>query len=94
MNLMRYKWLYFLISAIVIVPGLISLCFFGLKPAIDFTGGSLLEVKVNEIGVYEQIDPLLLAEELANDYPALTVQKSVDQQLLYQLVWTFFAYFI
>lgn len=43
---MRFKWLYFLISAIVIVPGLVFLIMFGLKPSIDFTGGSLLELKV------------------------------------------------
>lgn len=45
-NFMRFKWLYFLISAIVIVPGLVFLIMFGLKPSIDFTGGSLLELKV------------------------------------------------
>lgn len=39
-NFMKWKWLYFLLSAIVIVPGLISLLFFGLKPSIDFTGGT------------------------------------------------------
>lgn len=41
---MKWRWLYFLISGIVIVPGLISLLFFGLRPSIDFTGGSILEV--------------------------------------------------
>lgn len=43
---MRFKWLYFLISAIVIVPGMFFLISYGLKPSIDFTGGSLLELKV------------------------------------------------
>jgi len=36
---MRFKWLYFLISATVILPGLVFLLIFGLRPAIDFTGG-------------------------------------------------------
>lgn len=45
MNFMKYRWLYFLISAIVIVPGLFSLVFWGLKPSIDFTGGTLLELE-------------------------------------------------
>lgn len=55
-NFMRYKWLYLLISSAVIVPGLISLLVFGLKPSIDFTGGSRWElgfendVKVEELG--------------------------------------------
>jgi len=44
MNFMRFKWLYFLISALVILPGMFSLIKWGLKPSIDFTGGTLLEL--------------------------------------------------
>lgn len=36
----KYLYLYFLVSVLVIVPGLISLFLFGLKLSIDFTGGS------------------------------------------------------
>jgi len=43
MNIVKNKKLYFLLSGIVIIPGLISLALFGLKPSIDFTGGSRLE---------------------------------------------------
>ena len=43
-NFMKYKWLYFLISLTVIVPGVISLFLFGLRPALDFTGGSRWEL--------------------------------------------------
>ncbi len=46
-HFMKLKWLYFLISAAVIVPGLISLIFFGLRPSIDFTGGTLWEIEVD-----------------------------------------------
>jgi preprotein translocase subunit SecF len=45
-DFLKYTKLYFAISAIFIVPGLISLFSFGLKPAIDFTGGSLIEISV------------------------------------------------
>jgi preprotein translocase subunit SecF len=45
MNFMRFKWLYFLISALVIVPGVFSLLRWGLKPSIDFTGGTIWEVE-------------------------------------------------
>lgn len=45
MNWMRFKWLYFLISGMVLIPGIFSLFHFGLKPSIDFTGGTLLELK-------------------------------------------------
>jgi len=42
---MKYKWLYFIISTLVIVPGIISLFVYGLRPGIDFTGGTLLELQ-------------------------------------------------
>lgn len=40
----KFMWLYFSISAIVIIPGILALLFWGLRPAVDFTGGTLLEV--------------------------------------------------
>lgn len=40
MNIIGKKYLYFLISLLVVVPGLVSLLIYGLKPSIDFTGGS------------------------------------------------------
>jgi preprotein translocase subunit SecF len=44
MNLLGKRYLFFAISAIVILPGLIVLATGGLPLSIDFTGGSLLEV--------------------------------------------------
>jgi preprotein translocase subunit SecF len=44
MNWMKHVWVYFLISALVIVPGIFSLVRFGLKPSIEFTGGTRLTV--------------------------------------------------
>ncbi len=45
MNFTRFIWLYFLISALVILPGLFSLLKWGLRPSIDFTGGTIIEIK-------------------------------------------------
>ena len=39
----RYRW--FGLSLLVIVPGLLALIFFGFPLAIDFTGGSLLDIQ-------------------------------------------------
>ena len=47
MNIVKNRKLYFLISGIVIIPGLISLFLFGLKPSIDFTGGSKIEYQIS-----------------------------------------------
>ncbi len=48
MKWMKFKWVYFLISGLVLIPGIISLFLFGLRPSIDFTGGSLLELKFEQ----------------------------------------------
>ncbi len=39
---MKYRYLYIAFSLLIIVPGLFSLFFYGLKLSIDFTGGSIL----------------------------------------------------
>ena len=41
----KYIWFYMCISALVLVPGMYSLIRYGLKPSIDFTGGTLVEIK-------------------------------------------------
>src|SRR3989442_12334766 len=38
------KWWYFLASALLIVPGVIFLSIGGLRPGIEFKGGSLLDI--------------------------------------------------
>ncbi len=48
MNIIKYKFFYLLISALVIIPGMISLLLFGMKPGIDFTGGTLIEYKYSD----------------------------------------------
>jgi preprotein translocase subunit SecF len=45
MNWMKYRLLYFAISLLVIIPGVFSLFRYGLKLSIEFTGGSILELK-------------------------------------------------
>ncbi|MEK7154815.1 MAG: protein translocase subunit SecF [Patescibacteria group bacterium] len=44
-NFMKYKWLYFAISFLVLIPGVFSLFRYGLRLSIDFTGGTLLEIQ-------------------------------------------------
>jgi preprotein translocase subunit SecF len=45
MDILGKRYLYFVFSALIILPGLIALAVWGLPLAIDFTGGSLLEVQ-------------------------------------------------
>ncbi len=45
LNIIGRRYWYFLLSVILILPGVIALAAWGLPLAIDFTGGSLLEVR-------------------------------------------------
>ena len=56
MDIIKNRYLYFLISLIVIIPGMIALAIWGLPLAIDFTGGSSLEVKFDAGKVPQSAD--------------------------------------
>ncbi len=45
MNIIKRRYLFFAISLIVIIPGILALIFWKLPLAIDFTGGSMLEIQ-------------------------------------------------
>ena len=47
MRFMQYKYLYFVISLLILIPGVFSLFRWGLRLSIDFTGGSLLELQAS-----------------------------------------------
>jgi preprotein translocase subunit SecF len=46
MNIIGKKYIYFAISLLVMIPGLIALSLWGLKLSIDFTGGSRLSYQI------------------------------------------------
>lgn len=48
MDFMKYKWLWFSISALLIVPGIVALAVWHLQLGIDFTGGSLVEIQFTD----------------------------------------------
>lgn len=50
---MKYRYLYIAFSLLIIIPGLFSLIFFGLKLSIDFTGGSILTLSDSTV-IYHQ----------------------------------------
>ena len=64
--------LWFLISLVVILPGLVSLVLFGLRLGIDFTGGTLWEVRFAAPATVVQVDAVL-AE---NGYENAIVQQT------------------
>jgi len=81
LDFMRYKYIYFFISAAVIIPGLISLILFGFKPSVDFTGGTLLELKITpkqEIALSNQ----LIQENIPEDIQISSIQSSGENTYL------------
>ncbi|MFZ2025322.1 MAG: protein translocase subunit SecF [Microgenomates group bacterium] len=70
----KYIWVYICISALVLIPGMYSLIRFGLKPSVDFTGGTLLEMKFSKSlpsGTIERIAKI-------RQFPVMTVQTIGD----------------
>ncbi len=74
MDIIRHKK-YFLIIALVIVVSALAIVFtLGLKPSIDFTGGSLTEVRYSEMPEKAQIE----AAVTALDFGELSVRQSTS----------------
>lgn len=79
MKFMRYKLIYFLISFLVIFPGVFSLLKWGLKLSIDFTGGTLLELEFKEKSPTPQLLEEILKE---NNISYSSIQSSGEKRFL------------
>lgn len=67
MNIIGKKYWYFLLSLIIIVPGVISLLLWGLNLSIDFTGGSNITLQFNQVvnkNVTNKIDTILRGQKV------------------------------
>lgn len=85
MNFMRFKWFYFLISGLFLIPGIISLILFGLRPSIDFVGGSLLELKFQEAEVDSQARERIENLIRERDFEVYSVQSSGEKEFLIRM---------
>lgn len=72
----RYWW--FLLSVLVILPGLVSLAVNGLRVSIDFTGGTLWELQMSRTVQPGEVQRVLAA----NGYDGSMVQTSEDNVVL------------
>jgi preprotein translocase subunit SecF len=48
MKIIQNRIYFFIFSLVIIIPGMIALILWGLKPSIDFSGGTLLELQFSE----------------------------------------------
>ncbi|MFH1561258.1 MAG: protein translocase subunit SecF [Patescibacteria group bacterium] len=79
-NWMKFTWLYFLISLLVLIPGIASLLVWGLVPSLDFTGGTVLEVK-GESGI-GQLEVNQAASDLGLDLGNQQLSEEDKNKLL------------
>ena len=63
-DLMSKKWLFFIISGLIILPGMISLALYGLNLGVDFTGGALLEYQFEKPIKKEEIKNLIAKDNI------------------------------
>ena len=72
---------FFLISAIVIVPGIISLAVFGLKPGVDFSSGTAMTLSFDK-----GVELSQLRQELTNlGYDRAVVQPAGEEEFFIRL---------
>jgi len=77
-NFVKYKKIYFIFSGILILAAILCLFVFGLKPGIDFTGGSILEIEFKETRPSNQeIKDVLADLDLGEIYVQPTGEKGV-----------------
>ena len=73
-NFTKYIPFYFAISGLVIGAGLISLVLWGLKPAIDFVGGSLIQVQIKSTNQTPISETTIRESLAANNIYAQSIQ--------------------
>jgi len=78
-NFLKYRKFYFVFSGFLIAGSLVCLAVFGLKPSIEFIGGSILEIEYKqESPSPEEIKQVLSDFDLGN----IVIQPSGDRNLI------------
>jgi len=80
LNILGKRYWFFALSALVILPGIVIMLIYGLPLSIDFTGGSLLEIKVNSGDLPKPAEVVQLYNDL--DIPNAQVQTTGASSLV------------
>ncbi|MFH1423689.1 MAG: protein translocase subunit SecF [Candidatus Nealsonbacteria bacterium] len=78
-NFLKYSKIYFVLGGILMLASIVALVVWGLKPGIDFTGGSILEV--------EYLDSRVASEEIEQklaglNLDSLSVQSAGEKSVI------------
>lgn len=80
MNIIKWRYLYFAISLIIIIPGIIGFAMWGFPLAIDFTGGSMLQIAFDNGQVPQSEE--MIALYTANGVDEAQVQTSGEGSMV------------
>lgn len=75
-NIIAKRYWFFLLSALIIIPGLISIAVQGFNLGIDFTGGTLLDLKFSRPVTVAEVREALKDDQLENS----TIQLALSDQ--------------
>ncbi len=75
MYIIAHKILFLLIAAVIVGVSLLTVLLLGLKPGIDFTGGSLMEVRYGTMPAEEQVEAVVTPLALGS----FSVRQSVSE---------------
>jgi preprotein translocase subunit SecF len=78
MNIVGKRYWFFFLSILVIIPGMIGLAIWGLPLAIDFTGGSLLEMRFEAGRRPQPAEVVAVYDELGIQDPQVQSVGSTD----------------
>lgn len=81
MNIIKYRNFYFLVSLLVLIPGILAIAFWHLKLGIDFTGGTVVNFALER-----SADTSLIREKvLGLGYPLESIQSIGSNEILLRL---------
>ena len=84
MNIIGLRKIWYIISVILILPGVLALIFWGLKPSIDFSGGTLLELQFPSKGKVTTQEVRAPLEKAG--FTNLNIQNSQDDVILIRTI--------
>ena len=79
MDFLKYRLLYLILSGTLVIGSLLSLFVWRLQPSIDFTGGTLIEYRLSQPTVLNQVREALSKQ---TELPVASIQTTGEQGLL------------
>lgn len=82
MNIIKNKWIFLSISGILIVASIIAIILFGFKPGIDFSGGTLWQLKFADAKIVREDVQMFFTGTLHIEDPIITEETTVGSFII------------